>query len=166
MGIEVRGCSHPTPSSSLWPGARNGLSWAQRSKAGRWICVHSFPAVLSPYKTSSQFWAEGHGAMSLVSQGCAWQFEMPFVMLWLLCSWEDSVVDSGELHGGQEVLMVWKPSPVMVGQCDRDGLYCPLVCWRLGIGVPRGVRGGGGLLGQEGANLCVLTSRVVLQYQL
>lgn len=62
--------------------------------------------------------------------------------------------------------MVWKPSHVMVGQCDRDGLYCPFVCWRLGRGVSKGVRGGGELLGQEGANLCVLTSRVVLQYQL
>lgn len=62
--------------------------------------------------------------------------------------------------------MVWKPLPMMVGQCDRDGLYCSFVCWRRGREVPRGVRGGGELLGQEGANLCVLTSRVVLQYQL
>lgn len=58
--------------------------------------------------------------MSLVSQGCAWQlemqFEMPFVMLWLLCSRKDTTVDSGELRDGQEVLMVWKPSPVMGGQ--------------------------------------------------
>lgn len=46
--------------------------------------------------------------MSLLRQGCAWEFE---VMLWLLCSWEDSVVHSGALYSGQEILMMWKPSP-------------------------------------------------------
>lgn len=70
--------------------------------------AHSFPAVLSPYKTGSQSWAEGHGAVSLLRQGCAWQFE---VVLWLLCSWEGSMVHSGALYGGQEILMMWKPSP-------------------------------------------------------
>lgn len=53
--------------------------------------------------------------MSLGRQGCAWQFEMPFVMLWLLCSPGHSTMHSGELYSGQEILMVWKSSPVMVG---------------------------------------------------
>lgn len=125
VGTEVRGCSHHTPSSTLWPGARNGLSCARnKTKLGSGS-LSTLSPLSSPYKTGSQFWAEGHGAMSRVRQGCAWQFEMPFVMLWLLCSPGYSTVPSGELYGGQEILMVWKPSPVMAGQCDRDGLFLP-----------------------------------------
>lgn len=82
--------------------------------------------------------------MSLVRQGCAWQFE---VMLWLLSSREDSVVHSGELCRSQEILMVWKPSPVMEGQCDRWVVLSPCV---LEAG-DRGPQGGTGWWGAAGA---------------
>lgn len=69
MGTEVRGCSHHTPSSTLSPGAKNGLSCAHNKAKLGGGSVSTLSPLSSPYKTGSQFWAEGHGAMSMVRQG-------------------------------------------------------------------------------------------------